>query len=235
MSKKVEGYKFKPRIAKYWDDLDGPPQMEYYYSGDSCHKAGYYPQDEFIIAALSGNLEMCKEFLEQGIDVNVVRYRTKETALHEAARSCHPELCKLLLEHGAKVNLRCPGNETPLMVAVETASGRKAGEGLKNALQTCEILIQHGADVNIIGGPSGKLTLKYYATASDDNPALTELLEKHGLLHQGRFVEEKSSIDLAHSNQETIIHDVNVSLVGQDTNHDQDTTDSNSWLWCTLL
>jgi hypothetical protein len=224
MSKKAEGSKFKPRIAKYWDDLDGPPQMEYYYSGDSYLKVGYYPEDEFIIAASNGNLKMCQEFIEQGIDVNIVRYKTKETALHVAARSCHPELCKLLLEHGAKVNLRSPDNETPLMVATETASGRKAGEGLKNALQTCEILIQHGADVNIIGGPSGKLTLKYYATARGDNPALTELLEKHELLHQGRFVEEKSSIDLAHKYSDS---EIDVQINGEDSGN-------NDW-WCTIL
>lgn len=210
MSKEVKKSSFKPRIAKYWDHLDGPPQMEYYYSGDSCKKAGYYPQDSFIIAALNGNLKMCKEFLEQGIDVNVVRYKTKETALHVAARNCYPELCKLLLENGANVNLRSPDNETPLMVATETASGRTKEKSFKNALQTCEILIKHGADVNVIGGPSGKLTLKYYSTASNDNPALTKLLEESGLIYQERFIEEKET-----------------PLNGEDSGNNDE--------WCTIL
>lgn len=193
MAKEVKESNFKPRIAENWDPLDGPPQMEYYYNGDSYNEAGYYPQDSFITAALNGNLKMCKEFLEQGIDVNVVRYKSRETALHVAARNCHLELCKLLLENGAKVNLRSPDNETPLMVATETASGRTAEKSLNNALQTCEVLIQHGADVNVIGGPSGKLTLKYYSTTRNDNPALTKLLEESGLIYQERFIEETAT------------------------------------------
>ena len=224
MLKKAESSKFKPRIAKYCDHLDGPPQIEYFYSGDSCRKAGYYPEDEFIIEAYNGHLKMCQEFIEQGIDVNIVHYKTKETALHVAARNCNPELCKLLLEHGAKVNLPSRDNETPLMVATETASAREAVEDLKNALRTCEILIQHGADVNITGGPAGTLTLKYYS--GNKNPILTELLEKHGLLHKGCFVEEKSSICLPLP-QKYSDPQIDVQINGDDSGN-------NDW-WCTIL
>lgn len=205
-------------------------KKEYYYKGDSCNKAGFYNEDHFVIAAMNGHLDFCKAFLEGDIDINIVTKRG--TALELAARGCYPELCKFLIEHGAEVNLRNKDNETPLMLAAETSSGREkeGGESFENALQTCKILIQHGADVNAIR-PNGNLTLKFYATTSSDNPLVIKLLEKHGLLHQGRFVEEKSSIDLIHSEQETIIHDVNVSLAGQDTNQDNS---GSIWSWCSI-
>jgi len=175
----------------------------------------YSKERNFVISAENGDLEKCKLALDQGIDINANNNRG--TALGVAARNGHIELCKYLISKGANIDIYTGDSvrETPLMLAAENGN-----------IDICILLLHHGANVNAITD-TGR-TLRDYAK----NLKIVSLLEEHGLVKLES--KEKSSIDLAHSNQETIIHDVNVSLAGQDTNHNQDTTDSNSWLWCTI-
>ena len=53
----------------------------------------------FHLACLSGQIETCKLFLENGADI-MVKSMTQHTLLHFAAWQGHEEICQLLIETG---------------------------------------------------------------------------------------------------------------------------------------
>lgn len=55
-------------------------------------------------AARAGNLEMVRELLEKGVDVNSREFLTKWSPLHCAAGGSHFEVVRLLLDRGADIN-----------------------------------------------------------------------------------------------------------------------------------
>ena len=210
------------------EKLVSKAKKEYYYKGDSCNKAGFYNEDHFVIAAMNGHLDFCKAFLEGGVDIKIVTKRG--TALELAARGCYPELCKLLIEHGAEVNLRNQDNETPLMLAVESAVGRAKSSSssekysLENAIETCKLLIQYGADIHV-----GSRTNSFVYNEGID------LLRKHGLIKLSITElksEEKNFTDLIHSETVDITHNADMPLVGEEPNQDNS---GSIWSWCTIL
>jgi len=89
------------------------------------------------LAASEGDVELVKELLEQGLNVNA-RDMHGLTPLHVAALKGHTEVAKVLLEHGADVNAReeCFEN-TPLHLTLE-----------KGHLEVVKVLLEHGADIN---------------------------------------------------------------------------------------
>jgi ankyrin repeat protein len=87
-------------------------------------------------AALRGDINAVRTFLEQQIfPINSKRNRGM-TPLHLAAMGGHREITELLLNSGADVNFYTPASETPLTQAV-----------VCNRLEVAELLIDRGADM----------------------------------------------------------------------------------------
>jgi cytohesin len=110
-------------------------------------------------AARTGNIEVAKQAIADGIDVNAKDYRGL-TPLHEAAAFGHKEIAELLIAEGADVRAKDDDGNTPLIYA--TVSGGDyvgwqdtVGEGHK---EIAELLIANSADVNVVaGGEFGRL------------------------------------------------------------------------------
>ena len=87
-------------------------------------------------AAMDGNIEVLKQAIADGADVNA-KNDSGLTPLHFAAWGGHKEIAELLIENGADVNAKIDHGWTPLYAA--TYSGYN---------QVIELLIAKGADVN---------------------------------------------------------------------------------------
>lgn len=74
-------------------------------------------------AAKRGNLELLRELVEEGVDVNS-RGGYCQTALHLAAERGHADAVEFLLEKGAAVNGKGPDGFTALHFAADSASAR---------------------------------------------------------------------------------------------------------------
>jgi cytohesin len=121
----------------------------------------------FLEAARSGDLDMVKRLLAEGVSPNV-EDENGQTALHAAVCTRNIEMVKFLVAQGSDVNARVKGIDfTPLLLA--------AGLGDKDI---CEFLIARGADVNAKDGFFGATALHY--AASNDGPELVELLLANG-------------------------------------------------------
>ncbi len=91
-------------------------------------------ESPLMLAALKGELELCRQLVERGADVN----KTGWTPLHYAATNGHVEVMNLLLEHYAYIDAESPNGTTPLMMAAHygTAAGVK-------------LLLEAGADATL--------------------------------------------------------------------------------------
>ena len=73
-------------------------------------------------AVPAGNIEVVKQYLDAGADVNAIGGLFEWTLLHEAANVSHKEIVELLIAEGAdvnaNVNTRDVDGETPLDVAI---------------------------------------------------------------------------------------------------------------------
>ena len=69
-------------------------------------------------AAFDGNIEIVKQRLSAGKDVNAMN-KYERTPLILAAYSGHKEITELLIEKGANVNAKDHNGETPLDVAIQ--------------------------------------------------------------------------------------------------------------------
>jgi len=127
----------------------------------SIHKASY-----------EGNIEVVKQHLATGMDVNI-KDDDGFTALYFAAQEGQKEITELLIEKGADVNVKLEsqkakelgmGGATPLRGAV--ANYHK---------ETAELLIVKGADVNVKEDLG--LTLLHFANTRE----IAELLIAKGL------------------------------------------------------
>ena len=141
-------------------------------------------------AALEGNIEVVKQHLAAGADVDT-KHELYGTPLHSAANK---EIAELLIANGADVNAKDIYDRTPLHAVAE--EGHKAVADLLIAngadvnakdvdgwtplhiatREVAESLIANGADVNAkgFGGTPLDLAIKYNHTETAD------LLRKHG-------------------------------------------------------
>lgn len=96
------------------------------------------PQDELFQAVQTGNLQLLKQALDQGVAINEPIYHTHiTTALVLAIQNRHIQLARLLLEHGADPNLE-KEIWSPLQAAV-----------CNDDLATVQLLLQYGAKPDI--------------------------------------------------------------------------------------
>jgi ankyrin repeat protein len=112
-------------------------------------------------AASGGNIEVLKQHLAAGGDVNA-KAEGGGTPLHLAGFKGHKEIAKLLITKGANVNAKAEGGGTALHAT--------AWEGHK---EVAELLIAAGADVNA-------KTDFGYAPLDYAEGETTDLLRKHG-------------------------------------------------------
>ena len=66
-------------------------------------------------AASDGNIEVVKQHIAAGTDVNT-KDKYEWTPLHQAAGYGHKEIAELLIANGADVNAKEEGGMTPLLV-----------------------------------------------------------------------------------------------------------------------
>jgi len=88
-------------------------------------------ESPLMLAALAGQLELCRLLIERDADVN----KTGWAPLHYAATNGHLQVMQLLLEHDAYIDAESPNGTTPLMMA--------AHYGTAGAVK---LLLEAGAD-----------------------------------------------------------------------------------------
>ena len=125
------------------------------------------PDIDIHDAARTGDIEVVKQYIATGADVDAKTALEKGTPLDQAASWGHKEIVELLIAEGADVNKKDKGGYTPLHWA--------AFRGHK---ETVELLIAKGAEVNAMG-------FEFAATPLDlanihDYVEIADLLRKHG-------------------------------------------------------
>lgn len=88
-------------------------------------------ESPLMLAALKGELELCRFMIQKGADVNKPGW----APLHYAATNGHLEVMRLLLDENAYIDAASPNNTTPLMMA--------AHYGTSTAVK---LLLEAGAD-----------------------------------------------------------------------------------------
>jgi len=88
-------------------------------------------ESPLMLAALAGNVELCRLLIDKDADVNKPGW----TPLHYAATNGHVDVMRLLLEENAYIDAASPNGTTPLMMA--------AHYGTATAVK---LLLESGAD-----------------------------------------------------------------------------------------
>ena len=116
---------------------------------------GCGPSVDIHEAARTGNIEVIKQHLNAGTDVNVEDNFFNRTSLHNAAEKGHKEIVELLITKGANVNAKDDNGSTPLHSA--------------DTKEIAELLIANGADVNA-KDDAGWTPLDWAEPFEDDSP-----------------------------------------------------------------
>jgi len=127
--------------------------------------AVYAPDIDIHDAAEGGNLEVVKQHIADGADVNE-KDDSEWTPLHNATLNGHKEIAELLIAKGADVNAKDDTDWTPLHHAARW--GRK---------EVAELLIAKGGDVNA-KDDDGETPLD--VAILREHPETADLLRKHG-------------------------------------------------------
>ena len=98
---------------------------------------GCGPSMSIYDAALEGNIEVVKQHLAAGTDLNA-KNKEGDTLLHIAATNSRKEIAELLITEGADVNVKGQDGDTPLDSAIDP-------ENVFDTAETAELLRKHGA------------------------------------------------------------------------------------------
>lgn len=93
--------------------------------------------DAFRFAAYEGKLEVVRQAIEAGNNVNAADAERQLTPLHMAAFNGHAEVIQLLLAHGGQLDAKDVEGKTPLLHACTGPF-----------VEAVELLIEAGADIN---------------------------------------------------------------------------------------
>jgi ankyrin repeat protein len=137
-----------------------------------------------LAASANGHLEVMKELLRHGADVDA-KDRAGMTSLMRAASVGHVDVLKALLAAGADVNAGSNGGDTPLMYAVMSGSVDavrvilNAGADIKrenNSGNTALGIVRRGRPSSLRGGKWEIIT----AWRRSYNKEIAQLLEQTG-------------------------------------------------------
>ncbi|KAL6261095.1 hypothetical protein P5V15_008628 [Pogonomyrmex californicus] len=121
-------------------------------------------------AALDGDIDQIKYFLQKGVFVDVLD-SAGYTALHYAARGGHVHVCELLLKNGANVNSRTRCLEaTALHRAIDIPDSDEM-------VEMVDLLLRNGADPNLTD-VDGKTALHRAILETDGNLNSVEVIAK---------------------------------------------------------
>ena len=107
-------------------------------------------EQEFLDAAMDGDVQLVKEFLDKGVGVNVT-YDDEENlnALMQAAVGSHVEVVKVLLAAGAEVDARAGDGMTAFLIAVDACASNHGDLEIEEPYwEVMRLLAGSGADVN---------------------------------------------------------------------------------------
>ncbi len=121
----------------------------------------------FLENSEKGNLNMMKEFLELGADINT-RNRNGTSALMLSAFNGHEEVSEFLIEKGIDIGSRDNGGFDALMVASECS---------KASVNLIKKLLEKGADIH---AKSNRGSTALMAAAKIGHPEIVELLVRKG-------------------------------------------------------
>lgn len=107
-----------------------------------CDESGYKVQ-EYIRAAIKGDVERVQHFLQDGVDVNAT-YQNGAKALISAVLNGHTEVVRLLIRSGVDVSTK----STAKVWGGEFQADALALASEKGHLEIVRVLINAGADVN---------------------------------------------------------------------------------------
>lgn len=171
-----------------------PSQIDAVLTGIDVHQQVSRLFDTIGAPIESGDTEVVKLILTQGVDVNL-RNSVGETALHVAAFWGREEIAKLLLAYGADINAKNSDGEIPLIVAARALNSKPrvvkllldAGSEIDvyaaclmgNKEKVCSLLKQHPDLVKIRKGFREETPL--HAVALKGHSDLVELLLDSGL------------------------------------------------------
>ena len=129
------------------------------------------PDIDIHDAARTGDIEVVKQYIATGADVDAKTALEKGTPLDQAASWGHKEIVELLIAKGADVNAKDKRGQTPLHFA--------SSRGYKEIV---ELLIAKGADVNAKTSDGvTPLDIANHPDNTNKNKAEIEnLLRKHG-------------------------------------------------------
>ena len=122
-------------------------------------------KERLIEGAKTGNLEMVKDALDDGADINKSRNNDDKTPLYAASEKGHLEVVRELLARGAAVDAAIYGGWTPLLVAI-----------LKGHLEVVKALLARGASVD--AAMNDGATPLYVASQMGHLDVVRELLER---------------------------------------------------------
>ncbi|WP_372753125.1 ankyrin repeat domain-containing protein [Labilibaculum sp.] len=149
--------------------------------------------DLIMQSALNGEIEIVKDALNKGFNVNFTDVN-KRTPLMLAAYNGHNEIVKLLITNNADVNLTDTIHRTALMFA-------STGPFVPTVLT----LLQSGAKPNMVDNEE-KWTAAMMASSEGQLEVLKVLVE-HGADLKMVDIDGESSLDFAKSNKHTAVYD----------------------------
>ena len=170
------------------------------------------PDIDINLAAITGDIEAVKQYLDAGGDVNAKDEATT-TPLYWAADGRHPEIVELLIANGADVNLR-----SGMVVKTKDGSdGEQMAQKIANDRtpldmaifrehnEIAELLIAKGADANAKGG--GGWTPLHIA-AYEGHKEIAELLIAEGADVNAKDDDGDTPLDYAHRRVYTEVADL---------------------------
>ncbi|KAL3204564.1 hypothetical protein MRX96_011565 [Rhipicephalus microplus] len=99
-------------------------------------------QEDFRVAVARGNVELARELISRGLDVNMECQKNR-SALVQACNNGILDMVQMLIDHGADVNIS-KGITTPLLAVCSSRSDSEA------TLVACaEVLLKHGAEPDL--------------------------------------------------------------------------------------
>ncbi|KFZ10879.1 hypothetical protein V502_07874 [Pseudogymnoascus sp. VKM F-4520 (FW-2644)] len=118
-------------------------------------------------AAVEGHLDVCRDLIEAGADINATYGPLSTTPVGFAAKFGYDDIAELLLSRGAKVDINDSDGHPPIYVAVVTEHVR-----------VCQILLAFGADARFKTVDTER-TLLAITTIDGNLPMVKLLLEYH--------------------------------------------------------